>query len=232
MVKPPQLDEIVEAEDIADIVSSWTGIPVYQVLEKEADKLLRMEDAIQERIIGQDEAIVAIADAIRRARAGLKDPKRPIGSFLFLGASGVGKTETAKALAAFMFDDEEALLRVDMSEYREMHTVSRLFGAPPGYVGYDQGGQLTEAVRRRPYQVVLFDEIEKAHPDVWNALLQILDEGTFDRWSGTHRRFPQYCRDYDLQCGHQLYAARWGTGFYTRSGIRMMKMPVNGQWHR
>ena len=172
-----QLDEIVEAEDIADIVSSWTGIPVYQVLEKEADKLLRMEEAIQTRIIGQEEAIGAIADAIRRARAGLKDPKRPIGSFLFLGASGVGKTETAKALAAFMFDDEDALLRVDMSEYREMHTVSRLFGAPPGYVGYDQGGQLTEAVRRRPYQVVLFDEIEKAHPDVWNALLQILDEG-------------------------------------------------------
>jgi ATP-dependent Clp protease ATP-binding subunit ClpC len=136
-----------------------------------------MEEALQERIIGQEEAIGAIADAIRRARAGLKDPKRPIGSFLFLGASGVGKTETAKALAAFMFDDEDALLRVDMSEYREMHTVSRLFGAPPGYVGYDQGGQLTEAVRRRPYQVVLFDEIEKAHPDVWNALLQILDEG-------------------------------------------------------
>ncbi len=179
-----KLDETVEAEDIADIVSTWTGIPVYQVLEKEADKLLRMEDAIQERIIGQDEAIVAIADAIRRARAGLKDPKRPIGSFLFLGASGVGKTETAKALAAFMFDDEEALLRVDMSEYREMHTVSRLFGAPPGYVGYDQGGQLTESVRRRPYQVVLFDEIEKAHPDVWNTLLQILDEGTLTDGQG------------------------------------------------
>ena len=172
-----QLDELVEAEDIAAVVSAWTGIPVYQVLEKEADKLLRMEEAIQKRIIGQDEAINAIADAIRRARAGLKDPRRPIGSFLFLGASGVGKTETAKALAAFLFDDEDALLRIDMSEYRESHTVSRLFGAPPGYVGYDQGGQLTESVRRRPYQVVLFDEIEKAHPDVWNALLQILDEG-------------------------------------------------------
>jgi len=172
-----QLDELVEAQDIAAVVSAWTGIPVYQVLEKEADKLLRMEEAVRQRIIGQDEAIGAIADAIRRARAGLKDPRRPIGSFLFLGASGVGKTETAKALAAFLFDDEDALLRIDMSEYREAHTVSRLFGAPPGYVGYDQGGQLTEAVRRRPYQVVLFDEVEKAHPDVWNALLQILDEG-------------------------------------------------------
>ncbi|HOT92008.1 MAG TPA: AAA family ATPase [Anaerolineae bacterium] len=172
-----QLDELVEAQDIAAVVSAWTGIPVYQVLEKEADKLLRMEEALQQRIIGQDEAISAIADAIRRARAGLKDPRRPIGSFLFLGPSGVGKTETAKALAAFLFDDEDALLRIDMSEYRESHTVSRLFGAPPGYVGYDQGGQLTESVRRRPYQVVLFDEIEKAHPDVWNALLQILDEG-------------------------------------------------------
>jgi ATP-dependent Clp protease ATP-binding subunit ClpC len=172
-----QLDETVDAEDIADVVSAWTGIPVAQVMETEAKKLLRMEEALHERIVGQDEAIHAIAEAIRRARAGLKDPRRPIGSFLFLGASGVGKTETAKALAEFLFDDEDALLRVDMSEYREGHTVSRLFGAPPGYVGYDQGGQLTESVRRRPYQVVLFDEIEKAHPDVWNALLQILDEG-------------------------------------------------------
>ncbi len=172
-----QIDETVEVGDIAEVVSAWTGIPVTQVMEAEAAKLLRMEEALQKRIIGQDEAINAIADAIRRARAGLKDPRRPIGSFLFLGASGVGKTETSKALAAFLFDDEDALLRVDMSEYREGHTVSRLFGAPPGYVGYDQGGQLTEAVRRRPYQVVLFDEVEKAHPDVWNALLQILDEG-------------------------------------------------------
>ncbi len=172
-----QLDDVVEAEDIAEVVASWTGIPVSQVLETEAEKLLRMEEALRRRIVGQDEAIAAVADAIRRARVGLKDPRRPIGSFLFLGASGVGKTEMAKALAAFLFDDEEALLRIDMSEYRESHTVSRLFGAPPGYVGYDQGGQLTEAVRRRPYQVVLFDEIEKAHQDVWNALLQILDEG-------------------------------------------------------
>jgi ATP-dependent Clp protease ATP-binding subunit ClpC len=147
------------------------------MMETEAEKLLRMEEALHERIIGQDEAIIAVSDAIRRARSGLKDPKRPIGSFIFLGSSGVGKTELAKALAEFMFDDEDALLRIDMSEYREQHTTARLFGAPPGYVGYEEGGQLTEAVRRRPYRVILFDEIEKAHPDVWNALLQILDDG-------------------------------------------------------
>ncbi len=172
-----QLDEMIEEEDVAEVVASWTGIPVAQMLETEAEKLLRMEEALHEHIIGQEEAVAAVSDAIRRARSGLKDPRRPIGSFIFLGPSGVGKTELAKALAGFLFDDEEALLRIDMSEYRERHTVSRLFGAPPGYVGYDQGGQLTEAVRRRPYRVILFDEIEKAHPDVWNALLQILDDG-------------------------------------------------------
>ncbi len=172
-----QLDETIEERDIAEVVASWTGIPVAQMMETEAEKLLRMEDALQERIIGQDEAVAAVSDAIRRARSGMKDPSRPIGSFIFLGSSGVGKTELAKVLAWFLFDDEDALVRIDMSEYRERHTVSRLFGAPPGYVGYEQGGQLTEAVRRRPYRVVLFDEIEKAHPDVWNALLQILDEG-------------------------------------------------------
>jgi len=171
------LDEVVSEEDIAQVVASWTGIPLTQMLETEAQKLLRMEEVLHERIIGQDEAINAIADAIRRARSGLKDPRRPIGSFIFLGTSGVGKTELAKSLAAFMFDDEDALLRIDMSEYREAHTVSRLLGAPPGYVGYDEGGQLTEAVRRRPYRVILFDEIEKAHPEVWNALLQILEDG-------------------------------------------------------
>ncbi|MFQ5578434.1 MAG: AAA family ATPase, partial [Anaerolineae bacterium] len=171
------LDEVVEVDDIADVIAMWTGIPVSNMLETEADKLLHMEKRLHERVIGQDEAINAISDAIRRARSGLKDPRRPSGSFLFLGSSGVGKTELAKTLAWFLFDDEEALLRIDMSEYREGHTVSRLFGAPPGYVGYDEGGQLTEAVRRRPYQVVLFDEIEKAHPDVWNALLQILEDG-------------------------------------------------------
>jgi ATP-dependent Clp protease ATP-binding subunit ClpC len=171
------LDEVVDAKDVAEIIASWTGIPIHDMLQTEAQKLLRMEEALHQRIIGQDEAIAAISDAIRRSRSGLKDPRRPTGSFLFLGSSGVGKTELAKTLAWFLFDDEDALLRIDMSEYREGHTTSRLFGAPPGYVGYDEGGQLTEAVRRRPYQVVLFDEIEKAHPDVWNALLQILEEG-------------------------------------------------------
>jgi len=172
-----QLDETIGEQDIAEVVASWTGIPVAQMLETEAEKLLRMEEALYERIIGQVEAVASISDAIRRARSGLKDPRRPIGSFIFLGASGVGKTELAKSLAWFLFDDEDALLRIDMSEYQERHTASRLFGAPPGYVGYEQGGQLTEAVRRRPYRVILFDEIEKAHQDVWNALLQILDDG-------------------------------------------------------
>jgi ATP-dependent Clp protease ATP-binding subunit ClpC len=172
-----QLDEVVDVDDIASVVNQWTGIPLTQMMESESEKLLQMEARLHERIIGQEEAIHAISDAIRRARSGLKDPARPIGSFIFIGPSGVGKTELAKALAWFMFDDEDALVRIDMSEYREQHTVSRLFGAPPGYVGYEEGGQLTEAVRRRPYRVLLFDEIEKAHPEVWNALLQILDDG-------------------------------------------------------
>lgn len=172
-----KLDEVVDVNDIADVLSQWRGIPVSQMLETESERLLHMEDRLHERIIGQEEAIHAIADAIRRARSGMKDPKRPNGSFIFIGPSGVGKTELAKALAEFLFDDEDALVRMDMSEYHEQHTVSRLFGAPPGYVGYEEGGQLTEAVRRRPYRVILFDEIEKAHPEVWNALLQILDDG-------------------------------------------------------
>jgi len=172
-----QLDEVVDVNDIAEVVAQWTGIPVAQMMETEAAKLLHMEDRLHEHIIGQDEAIHAMSDAIRRARSGLKDPRRPIGSFIFIGPSGVGKTELAKALAEFMFEDVDALVRIDMSEYREQHTVSRLFGAPPGYIGYEEGGQLTEAVRRRPYRVILFDEIEKAHPEVWNALLQILDDG-------------------------------------------------------
>ncbi|MCB8988743.1 MAG: AAA family ATPase [Ardenticatenaceae bacterium] len=172
-----KLDEVVDEHDIAEVVASWTGIPVTQMLETEAEKLLQMEERLHERIVGQDKAIAALADAIRRSRSGLSDPKRPLGSFIFLGSSGVGKTELAKALAEFLFDDEDALVRIDMSEYREQHTVSRLFGAPPGYVGYEQGGQLTEQVRRRPYSVVLFDEIEKAHQDVWNTLLQLLDDG-------------------------------------------------------
>ena len=168
---------VVGEEDIAEIVSRWTGVPVSKLLEGEREKLLRLEEELHTRVIGQDEAITAVADAIRRARAGLKDPGRPIGSFLFLGPTGVGKTELAKTLAATLFDSEEAMIRIDMSEYQEKHTVARLIGAPPGYVGYEEGGQLTEAVRRRPYSVILFDEIEKAHPDVFNTLLQILDDG-------------------------------------------------------
>jgi ATP-dependent Clp protease ATP-binding subunit ClpC len=175
--KSANLDETVDAEDIAQIVSSWTGIPIMRMLEREREKLVHMEERLQKRVIGQHEAIVAVSDAIRRARSGLADPRRPIGSFIFVGPTGVGKTELAKALAEFMFDSEEAMTRVDMSEFQERHTVSRLIGAPPGYVGYDDAGQLTERIRRRPYQVVLFDEIEKAHPDVFNTMLQLLDDG-------------------------------------------------------
>ncbi|MCY3905530.1 MAG: AAA family ATPase [Caldilineaceae bacterium] len=171
------LDDVVESSDVAAIVHSWTGIPVMDLLEEEMEKLLRMEESLRKRIIGQERAIEAVSDAIRRARSGLKDPRRPIGTFLFLGPTGIGKTELARVLAEFLFDSDDALLRIDMSEFREGHTVSKLFGAPPGYVGFEQGGQLTEQVRRRPYQVLLFDEIEKAHPEVWNTLLQIMDDG-------------------------------------------------------
>ncbi len=171
------IKEEIDAEDIADVVSRWTGIPVKKMVQSEKDKLLHLEDELHKRVIGQDEAISAIADAVRRSRAGLNDPRRPIGSFIFLGTTGVGKTELAKALAEYLFDDENMMTRIDMSEYQEKHTVSRLVGAPPGYIGYDEGGQLTESVRRKPYQVVLFDEIEKAHPDVFNVLLQVLDDG-------------------------------------------------------
>ncbi|MDE6197368.1 MAG: AAA family ATPase, partial [Muribaculaceae bacterium] len=171
------IKEEVDAEDIADVVSRWTGIPVNKMVQSEKEKLLHLEEELHSRVIGQEEAITAIADAVRRSRAGLNDPKRPIGSFIFLGTTGVGKTELAKALAEYLFDDENMMTRIDMSEYQEKHSVSRLVGAPPGYVGYDEGGQLTEAVRRKPYSVVLFDEIEKAHPDVFNILLQVLDDG-------------------------------------------------------
>ena len=171
------IKEEVDAEDIADVVSRWTGIPVRKMVQSEKDKLLHLEEELHHRVVGQDEAISAVADAVRRSRAGLNDPRRPIGSFIFLGTTGVGKTELAKALAEYLFDDENMMTRIDMSEYQEKHTVSRLVGAPPGYVGYDEGGQLTEAVRRKPYSVVLFDEIEKAHPDVFNVLLQVLDDG-------------------------------------------------------
>jgi ATP-dependent Clp protease ATP-binding subunit ClpB len=171
------LKEEVDEEDIAEVVSKWTGVPVSRMLEGETEKLLKMEERLRMRVVGQDEAINAVSDAIRRARAGIQDPNRPIGSFIFLGPTGVGKTELARALAEFIFDDENSLIRIDMSEYQERHTVSRLIGAPPGYVGYDEGGQLTEAVRRRPYSVILFDEVEKAHPEVFNVLLQLLDDG-------------------------------------------------------
>jgi ATP-dependent Clp protease ATP-binding subunit ClpB len=171
------LKEEVSEEDIARIVSKWTGIPVSKMLEGEVKKLVAMEDRLQHRVVGQDEALERVANAIRRSRAGLSDPKRPIGSFIFLGPTGVGKTEVARALADFLFDDEHAMIRIDMSEYQEKHSVSRLIGAPPGYVGYEEGGQLTEQVRRRPYSVVLFDEIEKAHPDVFNVFLQVMDDG-------------------------------------------------------
>ena len=171
------IKEEVTAEDIADVVSRWTGIPVSKMLQSEREKLLTLEEELHKRVIGQHEAIQAVSDAVRRSRAGLQDPRRPIGSFIFLGTTGVGKTELAKALANYLFNDENLMTRIDMSEYQEKFSVSRLIGAPPGYVGYDEGGQLTEAVRRKPYSVVLFDEIEKAHPDVFNILLQVLDDG-------------------------------------------------------
>ena len=176
-IKDPIITEAVTPEDIAEVVARWTGIPVNRMLESEKEKLLRMETELHKRVVGQDKAIQAVSDAVRRSRAGLSNEHRPIGSFLFLGSTGVGKTELAKALAEFLFNDETMMTRIDMSEYQESHTVSRLIGAPPGYVGYDEGGQLTEAVRRKPYSVVLLDEIEKAHPDVFNILLQVLDDG-------------------------------------------------------
>ncbi|HEB65455.1 MAG TPA: AAA family ATPase, partial [Chloroflexi bacterium] len=206
--------------DIAAVVAQWTGIPVHQMLETEAEKLLHMEDRLRERVIGQDAAIQAISDAIRRARSGLKDPRRPIGSFIFIGPSGVGKTELAKALAEFMFDDEDALVRIDMSEYREQHTVSRLFGAPPGYVGYEEGGQLTEAVRRRPYRVILFDEIEKAHPEVWNALLQILDDGRLTDGQG---------RTVDFRNTVLIMTSNLGTEYVRKAGSLGFLRPEDGE---
>ena len=176
-IKDPIITEAVTPEDIAEVVAKWTGIPVKRMLESEREKLLRMESELHKRVVGQDQAIAAVSDAVRRSRAGLQNEKRPIGSFLFMGTTGVGKTELAKALAEFLFNDENMMTRIDMSEYQERHSVSRLVGAPPGYVGYDEGGQLTEAVRRKPYSVILLDEIEKAHPDVFNILLQVLDDG-------------------------------------------------------
>ncbi len=206
------LKEEVDEEDIAAVVSKWTGIPVSKMLEGEMQKLVQMEDRLRDRVIGQDEALIAVANAIRRSRAGLSDPKRPIGSFIFLGPTGVGKTETARALAEFLFDDEAAMVRIDMSEYMEKHAVARLIGAPPGYVGYDEGGQLTEAVRRRPYAVILFDEIEKAHPDVFNILLQVLDDGRLTDAKGRTVDFKNTVLIMTSNVGAAQLSTAWASG--------------------
>jgi ATP-dependent Clp protease ATP-binding subunit ClpB len=202
------VNEAVTEQDIAGVVSRWTGIPVDKMLEGERAKLLRMEDGLRKRVIGQEEALKAVSDAVRRARAGLQDPNRPIGSFLFLGPTGVGKTELTKALAEFLFDDERAMVRIDMSEFMEKHTVSRLIGAPPGYVGYDEGGVLTEAVRRRPYQVLLFDEVEKAHEDVFNVLLQVLDDGRLTDGQGRTVDFKNTIIVLTSNLGSEVLAAQ------------------------
>ena len=204
---------MVDEEDIAQLISKWTGIPVSQMLEGEAEKLLHMEERIHERLVNQEEAVTAISEAIRRSRAGLKDPRRPIGSFMFLGPTGVGKTELARTLARFLFDDENAMVRLDMSEYQERHTVSRLIGAPPGYIGYEEGGQLTEAVRRRPYRVILLDEIEKAHPEVFNSLLQILDDGRLTDGHGRTVDFKNTVVIMTSNAGAELIKREMSLGF-------------------
>ena len=215
-IQNSQFEMVVTAEQVGELIATWTGIPVDRLLETEADKLLHMEDRIHERVIGQDDAITAVSDAIRRARAGLKDPNRPIGSFIFLGPTGVGKTELARALAEFLFDDEQNMVRVDMSEYMEKHAVSRLVGAPPGYVGFDQGGQLTEAVRRRPFRVILFDEIEKAHPDVFNVLLQILEVGRLTDGQG---------HTVDFRNTLVIMTSNLGTGSEMRESVGFLRDP-------
>ena len=220
----PLTPEVVDAEQIAAVVSRWTGVPVEKMLEGERDKLLRMEDSLRGRVVGQEEALEAVSDAVRRARAGLQDPGKPIGSFLFLGPTGVGKTELTKALAEFLFDDEAAITRMDMSEYMEKHSVSRMIGAPPGYVGYDEGGSLTESVRRRPYQVVLFDEVEKAHPDVFNVLLQVLDDGRLTDGQGRTVDFRNTLIIMTSNLGSEYLAAQ-GEGDETEA-VRPLVMEV------
>ncbi len=212
-LKREKIDEVVDEEDIAQLISKWTGIPVSQMLEGEVEKLLHMEERLHERLVNQDEAVFAVSEAIRRSRAGLKDPRRPVGSFIFLGPTGVGKTELAKTLARFLFDDENAMVRLDMSEYQERHTVSRLIGAPPGYIGYEEGGQLTEAVRRRPYRVVLLDEIEKAHPEVFSSLLQILDDGRLTDGHGRTVDFKNTVVIMTSNVGGELIRRDMGIGF-------------------
>ena len=219
-----KISEVVDENDIASLISTWTGIPITQMLEGEVEKLLHMEERIHERLVNQEEAVVAISEAIRRSRAGLKDPRRPIGSFIFLGPTGVGKTELARALAQFMFDDENAMVRLDMSEYQERHTVSRLIGAPPGYIGFEEGGQLTEAVRRRPYRVILLDEIEKAHPEVFNTLLQVLDDGRMTDGHGRTVDFKNTVIIMTSNAGVELIRRESAIGFAaTRRGADAKK---------
>ncbi|MFC1992879.1 ATP-dependent Clp protease ATP-binding subunit [Chloroflexota bacterium] len=217
-LKQEKIDEVVDEEDIAQLISNWTGVPVSQMLEGEAERLLQMEERIHDRLVNQQEAVVAISEAIRRSRAGLKDPRRPIGSFMFLGPTGVGKTELARALAWFLFADENAMVRLDMSEYQERHTVSRLIGAPPGYVGYDEGGQLTEVVRRRPYRVILLDEIEKAHPEVFNTLLQLLDDGRLTDGHGRTADFKNSVIIMTSNTGVELIKREAKIGFTPEGG--------------
>jgi ATP-dependent Clp protease ATP-binding subunit ClpC len=212
--KEKKIDSVVDEEDIAELVAQWTGIPVSRMMEAETDKLVHMEERIHQRVVDQEEAVAAVSEAIRRGRAGLKDPKRPIGSFIFLGPTGVGKTELARALAEFLFDDEDAMVRLDMSEYMQEHTVSRLIGAPPGYVGYEEGGQLTEAVHRRPYRVILFDEVEKAHPNVLSILLQLLEDGRLTDGHG---------RTVDFKNTVVIMTSNLGSKEFQRGGIGFLR---------
>ena len=222
------IKEEVTFDDIAEVVAKWTGIPVVKMLQSEREKLLKLEDELHKRVVGQEEAIVAVSDAVRRSRAGLQNPQKPIGTFLFLGTTGVGKTELAKALAEYLFDDENAMTRIDMSEYQERHAVSRLVGAPPGYVGYDEGGQLTEAVRRKPYSVVLLDEIEKAHPDTFNILLQVLDEGRLTDNKGRIADFKNTIIIMTSNLGSHLIQNHFETNKDLNSAIEAAKIDVLG----